>query len=87
MFRCHWSKPRLQSNSVRIRLLLLYFVLILLPLGVLTLRQVHGLTDLDIYRISVRRQYFPVSTARIFQNKILESFILSREKLFSVFYF
>ncbi len=45
------------------------------------------LTDLDIYRISTRRGYYPPVISRVFQNKASESFLLTRKQLFSLLSF
>ncbi len=45
------------------------------------------LTDLDIYRISTRRGYYPPVISRVFQNKAGESFLLARQQLFSLLSF
>lgn len=41
------------------------------------------LTSLDIYKITVRRSYYPPVVARLFQNKLTASFTKARIQLFS----
>lgn len=41
------------------------------------------LPDSDIYRLSLRRNYYPPAIARLFQNKLTVSFVKTRIQLFS----
>jgi len=41
------------------------------------------LTSLDVYKISVRRGYYPPLVARLFQNKLTARFVKVRTQMFS----
>lgn len=61
--------------------------LIFLALIILSLFGYQPLSNLDVNRISTRRGYYPKTISRFFQNKLIESFTLSRKKVFSVLSF
>lgn len=42
------------------------------------------LSELDIYKISTRRGYYPKVVSRLFQNKLTESLYISRNRLLSL---
>jgi hypothetical protein len=57
-------------------------LLLLVYIFVTTFHYLLHLSDLDINQINVRRSYYPKSIGKIFQNKVTQSFLLSKSNFF-----
>lgn len=62
--------------------LYIFSFILVLTLVILSLYKSTHLSDLEIIKIQTRRDYFPESSARIFENKITESFTFTRKQVF-----
>ncbi|MDO8452753.1 MAG: hypothetical protein Q7S79_03290 [bacterium] len=65
----------------------LFIVLFLAILLLLTIIKLGSLSPLDLIQIQTRRSYYPTPVTRLFQNKLTESFLISRKQLFSILSF